>query len=74
MTMVVLGCHGVVDRDLVVLIDALVAAVDTARSWEIERLAAALGPFGAAEMFSQELRLNGVPSDEACVCTSEGWL
>ena len=64
----------VVDRDLVDLVDALVAAVDTARSWEIERLQTALASFGADNLFADELRLNGSASDDTCVCTSEGWL
>ncbi len=71
---VVSGCRRVVDRDLVVLVDALVAAVDIGRSWELERLEAALAPFGAVELFSSELRLNGTASEECCVCSAEGWL
>ena len=67
-------CRWAVDRDLVDLVDALAAAVDTGRTWEVERLQAALIPFGAAVIFAEELRLNGLPSDEACVCRSEGWL
>ncbi|MGB5756538.1 MAG: hypothetical protein WBM50_06460 [Acidimicrobiales bacterium] len=64
----------VVDRDLVDLVDALVAAVDTARSWEVERVHAALAPFGAAALFAEELRLNGTASCDECVCSAEGWL
>jgi hypothetical protein len=71
---VVSECHRVVDRDLVVLVDALVAAVDTGRSWELDRLEAALAPFGAGELFSNELRLNGTASEDCCVCSAEGWL
>ncbi len=67
-------CRWVVDQDLMVLVDALVAAVDTARTWEIEQLHAALLPFGGAELFTSELRLNGVASPESCVCSCEGWL
>ncbi len=66
-------CWGV-DQDLVDLVDALVAAVDTARTWEVERVQAALVPLGAGGLFADELRLNGTASDEACVCRSEGWL
>lgn len=72
--MTVTECRWVVDQDLVVLVDALVAAVDTARTWEIEQLRTALLPFGGAELFGSELRLNGVASDESCICSSEGWL
>ena len=71
---IVSGCHRAVDQDLVALIDALVAAVDTARSWEVERLHSALAPFGAAHLFADELRLNGAASDDSCVCSTEGWL
>ena len=67
-------CRWAVDRDLVDLVDALVAAVDTARTWEVERVQAALTTLGAAAIFAEELRLNGVASDEVCVCASEGWL
>jgi hypothetical protein len=70
----VLVCGGVVDQDLVVLVDALVAAVDTARSWEVERLHTVLAELGVGELFTAELRLNGFASDDCCVCASEGWL
>ncbi|MEM9656629.1 MAG: hypothetical protein AAGA65_31430 [Actinomycetota bacterium] len=61
------------DPDLVELVDAVVSAVDTDRSWEIERVAAALEPFGGAALFGDELRLNGSGSAE-CPCRAEGWL
>jgi hypothetical protein len=61
------------DPDLLELIDALVSAVDIDRSWEVERVAAALEPFGGATLFSGELRLNGAGSSE-CPCRAEGWL
>ena len=72
--MTVTECRWAVDRDLVDLVDALVAAVDTARSWEVERVQAALAPFGAATIFAHELRLNGMSSCDECVCSAEGWL
>lgn len=62
-----------VDPDLVELIDAVVSAVDTDRSWEVERVAAALEPFGGGALFGDELRLNGTGSTE-CPCRAEGWL
>jgi len=67
-------CRWVVDRDLVDLVDALVAAVDTARTWEVEQVQAAVAPFGGSGLFASELRLNGTASCEQCVCSSEGWL
>jgi hypothetical protein len=63
------------DRDIVALVDAVVAAVDTDRSWELERIADALTPFGGAGLFTEELRLNGTPSGERCgLCDTEDWL
>ena len=62
-----------IDRDLTELVDAIVAAVDIDRSWEIDRLQEALEPFGAAGMFAAELRLSGTGSvGELCCC--EEWL
>jgi hypothetical protein len=51
--------HEMDDQELV---DAIVAAIDLDRSTEVDRVQIALGPFGLADMFSEELRLSGVPS------------
>ena len=48
--------------DVAELVDALVGAVDAARTDEIDRLRSALVPFGAVDRFDAELRLNGVTS------------
>ncbi len=64
-----------VDRDLAELVDALVAAVDIDRTWEVDRVRMALEPFGAGGLFVDELRLNGAPSARSCECCgAEGWL
>ena len=58
-----------VDVDLVELVDAIVAAIDASRTWEIERLLTALEAFGAASIFTAELRLRGTSSDDLdCIC------
>ena len=60
---------GPVDEVLGALVDAIVQAVDANRDYEIDRLRAALEPFGADSMFAAEMRLNarcGV--DEWCIC------
>jgi hypothetical protein len=63
------------DTDLVDLVDAVVAAVDTDRTWELERVAEALAPFGGTALFTEELRLNGLASCQTCgLCDGEGWL
>ena len=63
------------DQDLLDLVDALVAAIDTDRSWELERVTSALEPFGGSALFTEELRLNGVASCQRCdLCSGEGWL
>ena len=67
------GLDSLTDRDLGELVDAVVAAIDTDRAWEVERVASALQPFGGADMFVDELRLNGAPSSD-CPCRAEGWL
>ncbi len=57
------------DRELTALVDALVEAVDVRRWEEIERLRAALEPFGAVTLFDAELRLNGTTNfDDECIC------
>ena len=51
--------------DLVDLVDALVEAVDTDRATTpIDRVQAALQPFGASTLFAAELRLNGRSSEQ----------
>jgi hypothetical protein len=45
------------------LIDALVEAIDTDRDDAVHRVQAALEPFGAASLFTAELRLNGRSSE-----------
>ncbi|MEM9561085.1 MAG: hypothetical protein AAGA93_00620 [Actinomycetota bacterium] len=60
--------HGTVvfqtgDRDGQELVDAVAAAVDTDRWSEVERVRAALEPFGLAGDFADELRLFGVGSN-----------
>ena len=58
-----------VDVELVELVDAIVAAVDLSRAWEIERLLTALEVFGAASIFTAELRLRGTASNDLdCIC------
>ena len=66
--------YGLLAPELIELVDALVAAVDIGRSWEIERLATALESFGASWLFADELRLNGTASPAGCICDGEGWL
>ena len=51
------------------LTDAIVAAVDTSRYDEIDRLQAVLDTIGLAETFRDELRLAGVPT----ICNGECW-
>jgi len=51
------------------LVDAVVAAVDTSRSDEIDRLQALFETIGLADAFRDELRLAGVPS----ICNGECW-
>jgi hypothetical protein len=68
------GCEPVIDSDLVELVDAVAAAVDTDRSWEVERVGAAFDALGVAHLFTSELRLNGSPSAATCPCHAEGWL
>ncbi|MGB5758044.1 MAG: hypothetical protein WBM50_14090 [Acidimicrobiales bacterium] len=64
-----------IDADVAELVDALVAAIDTDRTWEIERVRTTLEPFVAAGLFADELRLNGTPSARTCECCGgEGWL
>jgi hypothetical protein len=60
------------DQELTALIDALVEAIDTNRYAEVDRVRAALEPFGGSGLFDCELRLNGSASaDEWCICTGE---
>ena len=61
-----------IDLDLVELVDALVAAVDLDRSWEVDRVTIALEPFGGSRLFVDEIRLNGSASAVDCVCRD--WL
>ena len=49
--------------DLVVLVDALVEAIDTDRTEEVERVQDALKPFGGSDLLAAELRLNGRSSE-----------
>ncbi len=59
----------IADRELTSLIDALVEAVDVQRWAEIDRVRAALEPFGGIALFDAELRLNGTASiDDWCIC------
>jgi hypothetical protein len=63
------------DTDLRELVDAVAQAVDTDRSWEVERVVAALEAFGGAAMAVDELRLNGRPSCRTCdLCDGGAWL
>ena len=55
---------GSAPTDLVDLVDALVEAVDTDRADAIDRVQAALQPFGASTLFAAELRLNGRSSEQ----------
>ena len=57
------------DPDLTELVDAIVGAIDTNRSEEVERLQGALEPFGLGDAFTDEVRLSGVPSR----CDGECW-
>ena len=66
--------YGLLAPELIELVDALVAAIDVGRAWEVERLSVALEPFGASGLFASELRLNGTPSPSGCICDGEGWL
>lgn len=60
------------DQTLTDLIDALVEAIDTNRYLEVDRVRSALEPFGGAELFDAELRLNGSASvDDWCICGGE---
>ncbi len=62
------------DRDLTALIDAIVAAIDIDRSWEIDKLRTALEPFGGSALLQAEIRLNGSPTiPEWCICGGEAW-
>ena len=62
------------DPSLTDLVDALVEAVDINRQHEIDRVRFALEPFGGADHFDAELRLNGSASvDEWCICGGEGF-
>jgi hypothetical protein len=45
------------DLSLVELVDAIVAAADTSRCAEIDRLRFALEPFGGISIFDAEIRL-----------------
>lgn len=62
------------DPTLIDLIDSLVAAVDTNRFEEIDRLREALEPFGGSRLFDDELRLNGEASGYGGLCICQGWL
>lgn len=64
----------IADRELVDLVDALVAAIDRSRTWEVEQVQSALAPFGASALFDYEFRLNGTASLDGCICQAEGWL
>lgn len=60
------------DVELIELVDAIVAAIDTARSIDVDRVRCALEPFGGSVMFIDELRLNGLDSlSEWCICGGE---
>jgi hypothetical protein len=59
--------------DLVELVDAVAAAIDLERTWEIERVTAAFESLGLGAIFTSELRLTGQRS-KPCPCGSEGWL
>ena len=54
--------HRSADPDLVELVDAIVAAVDPARDFEIARLRSALEPSGGSTLLGDELRLNATSS------------
>ena len=61
--------HRPADPVLVELVDAIVAALDIRRDYEIARLHSALEPFGGSTLFADELRLNASPIfDEGCIC------
>ncbi|MGH1488195.1 MAG: hypothetical protein ACRBK7_02185 [Acidimicrobiales bacterium] len=60
--------------ELVDLVDALVQAIDLDRTEEVDRIREALEPFGAVDMFNDELRLNGSPSSECGPCECGVWL
>ncbi len=61
-----------IDHELNDLVDALIEAVDMNRYAEVDRVRSALEPFGGAELFDAELRLNGTASvDEWCICGGE---
>ena len=62
------------DPILTDLVDSLVAAVDIGRAEEVVRLRESLEPFGAATLFSDELRLNGARSIDLDQCLCEVWL
>jgi DNA-binding GntR family transcriptional regulator len=59
------------DPQLVELVDALVAAIDSDRTEEVNRVRSALEPFGATRLFDAELRLNGTPTTEHVCCFGE---
>jgi hypothetical protein len=50
------------------LVDAIVAAVDVDRSFEVDRLRLALESFDLDESFADELRLSGVSSATWRLC------
>jgi hypothetical protein len=57
------------DKDLVDLVDAIVAAIDLARTWEVEQVRTVLAGLGAERAFTEELRLNGRWSE----CHGDCW-
>ena len=50
------------------LVDAIVAAVDVDRSFEVDRLRLALESFNLDEPFTDELRLSGISSATWRLC------
>ncbi len=61
-----------IDYQVADLVDALVEAIDIHRWTEVDRVRAALEPFGGTALFDAELRLNGTASiDEWCICDGE---
>ena len=63
------------DPTLLNLVDSLVASIDLGRNDELDRLREALEPFGAVQLFNDELRINGVrSSDLHDECHCEVWL
>ena len=68
------GRYRLTDQALADLVDALVEAVDMNRYLEVDRVRAALEPFGGTALFDAELRLNGSASvDEWCICGGEAF-